>query len=54
MRPRRFHAPYLTNGAVEASLDMMFTFITGVDESVLALVVQLYQHAHGAPFGSSQ
>jgi len=30
---------------------VVFTLIAGVDEAVLALVVQLHQHAHGAPLG---
>lgn len=30
---------------------MVFTLIAGVDEAVLALVVQLHQHTHGAPLG---
>lgn len=30
---------------------MVFTFIAGVDKAVLALTVQLHQHAHGAPLG---
>lgn len=42
---------YLTYSAVEACLNMVFAFITGIDESILALVVQLYQHTHGTPFG---
>lgn len=33
---------------------MMFTLIAGVDEAVLALVVQFHQHTHGAPLGPSQ
>lgn len=42
---------HLADSAVEAGLHMMFTLITGVDEAVLALVVQLHQHTHGAPHG---
>lgn len=30
---------------------MVFTLVAGVDKAVLALVVQLYQHTHGAPLG---
>lgn len=32
----------------------MLALITGVHKAVLALVVQLYQHAHRAPFAPSQ
>lgn len=47
----KLNIPYLTYSAVEAGLNMVFAFITGIDESILALVVQLYQHTHGTPFG---
>lgn len=47
----RFNIPYLTYSAVEASLNMVFAFITGIDKSILALVVQFYQHTHRTPFG---
>lgn len=40
---------HLADSAVEAGLHMVFTLIAGVDEAVLALVVQLHQHTHGAP-----
>ena len=43
--------PYLADGAVEARLHVVFALVAGVDEAVLALVVQLHQHAHGAPPG---
>ncbi len=36
---------------MEAGLHMVFTLIASVDEAVLALVVQLHQHTHGAPHG---
>lgn len=36
---------------MEARLHMVFTLVAGVDETVLALVVQLHQHTHGAPLG---
>lgn len=36
---------------MEAGLHVVFTLIAGVDEAVLALVVQLHQHTHGAPLG---
>ena len=32
----------------------MFTLVAGVNEAVLALVVQLHQHTHGAPQGPPQ
>lgn len=44
----------LTDGAVEARLHVVFTLVAGVDEAVLALVVQLHQHAHGAPLRPSE
>lgn len=39
---------------MEAGLHVVLALITGVDESVLALVVQLHEHAHGAPLGPPQ
>jgi len=48
------HYPYLTDGAVPASLYVVLALIAGVHEAVLALVVQLDQHAHCAPFASPQ
>lgn len=45
---------HLTDRAVPASLDVMLALVTGVHKAVLALVVQLYQHAHCAPFTPSQ
>lgn len=33
---------------------MVLALVAGVDEAVLALVVQLYQHAHGAPLTAAQ
>lgn len=44
----------LADSTVPACLDMVFTFVAGVDKAVLALVVQFYQHAHGAPLASPQ
>lgn len=35
----------LTNSTVEASLHVVFALIARVNEAVLALVVQLHQHA---------
>lgn len=37
-----------------ASLNMVLALIASVHKAVLALVVQFYQHAHCAPFASSQ
>lgn len=45
---------HLTDGTVEASLHMVLALIASVDEAVLALVMQLHQHAHGAPLGPPQ
>lgn len=39
---------------MEASLHMVFALITSVDKAVLALVMQLHQHAHGTPHGPPQ
>lgn len=36
---------------MEARLHVVFTLVAGVDEAVLALVVELHQHTHGAPLG---
>lgn len=44
----------LTDSAVEASFHMVFAQIARVDEAVLTLVVQLHQHARGAPHGPPQ
>lgn len=41
----------LAHSAVVARLHVVLTLIAGVDEAVLALVVQLHQHTHGAPLG---
>lgn len=41
----------LADGAVEPRLYVVLAFVAGVDEAVLALVVQLHQHTHGAPLG---
>lgn len=46
--------PHLAHGAVEARLHVVLALVAGVDEAVLALVVQLHQHAHGAPLGPPQ
>lgn len=42
---------HLADSAVEASLHVVFTLVAGIDEAVLALVVELHQHTHGAPLG---
>lgn len=43
--------PHLTDSTVVTGFHVVFTFIAGVDEAVLALTVELHQHAHGAPLG---
>ena len=40
---------HLAHSAMPASLHVVFALVAGVDKAVLALVVQLHQHAHGAP-----
>ena len=45
---------HLTHGAMPASLHVVLALVAGVDKAVLALGVQLNQHAHGGPLGSSQ
>ena len=42
-------ATNLAHGAVPACLHMVLAFIASVDKAILSLVVQLHQHAHGAP-----
>lgn len=36
----------LTHGAVPAGLHVVLALIAGIDEAVLALGVELHQHAH--------
>lgn len=36
---------------MEPGLHVVLAFIAGVHKTVLALVVELHQHAHGAPHG---
>lgn len=43
-------ATYLAHSTVPACLHMVFALVASVDKAVLSLVVQLNQHAHGAPF----
>lgn len=45
---------HLADSAMEAGLHMVFTLIARVDKAILALVVQLHQHAHGTPLGPPQ
>ena len=40
---------HLAHGAVVARLHVVLALVAGVHKAVLALVVQLHQHAHGAP-----
>lgn len=42
---------HLTDGTVVAGFHVVFTFIASVNKAVLALTVQLHQHAHGTPLG---
>ena len=42
---------HLTDSTMEAGLHMVFTLIAGVNKAVLALIVKLHQHTHGAPHG---
>lgn len=37
----------LTHSAVPSGLHMMLALVAGVNKAVLALRVQLHQHAHG-------
>lgn len=39
---------------METSLHVVFALIASVYKTVLALVMQLYQHAHGAPHRPTQ
>lgn len=43
----------LTHSAVPACFHMVFALIAGIDKAVLALCVQLHQHAQGGPFGTA-
>lgn len=45
---------HLTDGTVETGLHVVLALITSVDKAILALVMQLHQHAHGAPFRPPQ
>lgn len=45
---------HLTDSTVETSLHMVLAFVTSVDKAVLTLVMQLHQHAHGAPLRPPQ
>lgn len=45
---------YLAHGAVPAGLHVMLALIASVDEAVLALGVQLHQHAQCGPLGPPQ
>lgn len=45
---------YLTHSAVPPCLHVVFTLVACIHEAVLALVVQLNKHAHGAPLAPSE
>lgn len=47
-----FH--YLTHSAVPPCLHVMFALVARIHEAVLALIVQLNEHAHGAPLAPSE
>lgn len=44
---------YLTHSAVPACFYVVFALIAGIDKAVLALCVQLHQHAQSGPFGAA-
>lgn len=54
MRQRGRNNSHLADCTVETSLHMVLALVTSVDEAILALVMQLHQHAHGAPLGPPQ
>lgn len=45
---------HLTHSAMPACLHMVLALVAGVDKSILTLCMQLHQHAHGRPLGSSE
>lgn len=45
---------YLTHSAVPPCLHVVFALVACVHEAVLALIVQLNKHAHGAPLAPSE
>lgn len=45
---------YLTHSAMPACLHVVLALIAGVDKAILTLCMQLHQHAHGRPLGSSE
>lgn len=45
---------YLAHGAVPACLHVVLALVAGVDKAVLALGVQLHQHAQCRPLGPTQ
>lgn len=45
---------YLAHGAVPARLHVVLALVAGVDKPVLALCVQLHQHAQRGPLGPAQ
>lgn len=52
--PKGHFWAYLAHCAVPASLNMVFALVAGVDEAVLALGVQFYQHTQRGPLGAPQ
>lgn len=45
---------YLTHSAMPACLHMVLALIAGVHKAILTLCMELHQHAHGRPLGSSK
>lgn len=45
---------YLTDSAVPPRFHVMFALIARIDEAVLALGVELHQHAERGPLGSAE
>lgn len=45
---------YLTHGAVPPCLHVVLALVACIHEAVLALIVQLNKHAHGAPLAPSE
>lgn len=48
------HRAYLAHSAVPACLHVVLALVAGVDKAVLALGVQLHQHAERGPLGAAQ
>lgn len=44
----------LTHSAMPACLHVVLALVAGVDKAILTLCMELHQHAHGRPLGSSK